>query len=62
LEIRQIGLDTGDRALLDDLLSRLRSVADEIRIDGLIVVSDLGDPMHKRLLGMREPAASITAA
>jgi hypothetical protein len=37
-------------------------VADEIRIDGLIVVSDLGDPMHKRLLGMREPAASITAA
>lgn len=62
LEIRQIGLDTGDRALLDDLLSRLRSVADEIRIDGLVVVSDLGDPMHKRLLGMREPAASITAA
>jgi hypothetical protein len=62
LEIRQIGLDTGDRALLDDLLSRLRSVADEIRIDGLVVVSDLGDPMHRRLLGMHEPAASITAA
>jgi len=62
LEIRQIGLDAGDRALLDDLLSRLRAVADEIRIDGLVVVSDLGDPMHKRLLGMHEPAASITAA
>ena len=62
LEIRQIGLDTGDRALLDDLLSRLRSVADEIRIDGLVVVSDLGDPMHRRLLGMHEPAATITAA
>ncbi len=62
LEIRQIGLDAGDRALLDDLLSRLRSVADEIRIDGLVVVSDLGDPMHKRLLGMHEPAASVTAA
>ncbi|HUP51392.1 MAG TPA: hypothetical protein VM198_02865 [Longimicrobiales bacterium] len=62
LEIRQIGLDAGDRALLDDLLSRLRAVADDIRIDGLVVVSDLGDPMHKRLLGMHEPAASITAA
>jgi hypothetical protein len=62
LEIRQIGLDAGDRALLDDLLSRLRSVADEIRIDGLVVVSDLGDPMHKRLLGMHEPAASVTSA
>jgi hypothetical protein len=62
LEMRQIGLDSGDQALLDDLVKRLKSVADEIRIDGLIVVSDLGDAMHKRLLGMQAPAASATAA
>ena len=62
LEIGQMGIDAGDRALLDDLVRRLKSVADEIRIDGLVVVSDLGDPMHKRLLGMQEPAAPATAA
>jgi hypothetical protein len=62
LEIGQMGIDAGDRALLDDLVKRLKSVADEIRIDGLIVVTDLGDPMHKRLLGMHEASASATAA
>ena len=62
LEIGQMGIDAGDRALLDDLVKRLESVADEIRIDGLVVVTDLGDPMHKRLLGMQEPAAPATAA
>ena len=62
LEIGQRGIDAGDRALLDDLVKRLKSVADEIRIDGLVVVTDLGDPMHKRLLGMQEQAAPATAA
>jgi hypothetical protein len=62
LEIGQMGIDAGDRALLKDLVRRLKSVADEIRIDGLIVVSDLGDPMHKRLLGMQDPATPATAA
>lgn len=62
LEIGQLGIDAGDRALLDDLVKRLKSVADEIRIDGLVVVTDLGDPLHKRLLGMQEPSASATAA
>ena len=62
LEIGQMGVDAGDRALLDDLVKRLKSVADEIRIDGLVVVTDLGDPLHKRLLGMQAPAASATAA
>ena len=62
LEIGQKGIDAGDRALLEDLVRRLKSVADEIRIDGLVVVSDLGDPMHKRLLGMHEPDAPATAA
>jgi len=62
LEVRQVSLDDGDRALLEDSMNRLRIVADEVRIDGLVVVTDLGDPMHKRLLGMHEPAASVTAA
>lgn len=62
LEIGQMGIDAGDRALLDDLVKRLKAVADEIRIDGIVVVTDLGDPLHKRLLGMQEPAASATAA
>ena len=62
LEIGKTGIDAGDRALLDDLVKRLKSVADEIRIDGLVVVTDLGDPLHKRLLGMQAPAASATAA
>jgi hypothetical protein len=61
LEIRQVGLDAGDRALLDDLVGRLKAVADEIRIDGLVVVSDLGDPMHKRLLGMQGQTAASAA-
>lgn len=31
-------------------------VADEVRIDGLVVVTDLGEPLHKRLLGIHEVA------
>jgi hypothetical protein len=62
LEIGQMGIDAGDRALLDDLVKRLKSVADEIRIDGLVVVTDLGDAMHKRLLGMQESRTPATAA
>jgi hypothetical protein len=61
LEIRQIGLDSGDQALVDDLVGRLKSVADEIRIDGLVVVTDLGDSMHKRLLGMQASAPPSAA-
>ena len=62
LEIGQRGIDAGDQALLDDLMKRLKAVADEIRIDGLVVVTDLGDPLHKRLLGMQDTTAPATAA
>jgi len=62
LEIGQTAWDAGDRALLDDSVKRLKSVADEIRLDGVIVVTDLGDPMHKRLIGIREPEPSASAA
>jgi hypothetical protein len=62
LELRQMALDAGDRALLSQSAQRLRLVADDVRIDGIVVVTDLGDPMHKRLLGMGEIATSPSAA
>ncbi|MEQ1857650.1 MAG: hypothetical protein ABL963_14415 [Longimicrobiales bacterium] len=63
LELRQSTLDAGDRVLLSQSAERLHVVADDVRIDGLVVVSDLGEPMHKRLLGIHEsPPESDTAA
>ena len=62
LELRQSTLDAGDRALLGQSAERLRVVADDVRIDGLVVVSDLGEPMHKRLLGIHDVAATPSAA
>jgi len=56
LELRQVGLDAGDRSLLVQSAERLRAVAEDVRIDGLVIVTDLGEPMHKRLLGMQDAA------
>lgn len=56
LEISNVELDAGDHRLLDDLRARLREVANEIRLDGLVIVTDLGDTMHKRLLGIKASA------
>ena len=53
LEISPAALDAGDRKLIEDLRSRLREVANDIRIDGLVIVTDLGDAMHQRLLGIK---------
>lgn len=53
LEISPATLDAGDQKLLHDLRTRLREVANDIRIDGLVIVTDLGDAMHKRLLGIK---------
>ncbi len=53
LEISPAPPDAGDQKLLDDLRTRLREVANDIRIDGLVIVTDLGDAMHKRLLGIK---------
>jgi hypothetical protein len=53
LEISPAARDAGDQKLLDDLRTRLREVANDIRIDGLVIVTDLGDAMHKRLLGIQ---------
>ena len=56
MEIRTSAPDAGDNRLLDNLRTRLREVAGEIRIDGLVIVTDLGDEMHKRLLGIKQSA------
>ncbi len=62
LELRQSALDAGDRALLDQSAKRLHVVADDLRIDGLVVVTDLGEPMHKRLLGIHDLTPASSAA
>jgi hypothetical protein len=41
--------------------ARLREVSDEVRLDGLVVVTDLGESLHKRLLGIRETATESAA-
>ena len=56
LEISQSSPDAGDRKLLGDLEQRLLDVANEVRIDGLIIVTDHGDDMHRRLLGIKTTA------
>ena len=53
LEIRESDPDAGDLGLLHDLQVQLREVANDIRIDGLVIVTDLGDDLHKRLLGIK---------
>ena len=55
-EISPAARDTADQKLLDDLRNRLREIANDIRIDGLVIVTDLGDAMHKRLLGIKATA------
>ena len=62
LELRQVGLDAGDRSLLAQSAQRLHVVADDVRIDGLVIVTDLGEPVHKRLLGIHEQPATSSAA
>lgn len=61
LEISNTALDRGDRRLLDDLRDQLREVAGEIRLDGLVIVTDHGDDMHRRLLGIKTVAEKSPA-
>ena len=53
LEIGPVAPGTGDQKLLDDLRTRLREVANDIRFEGLVIVTDHGDAMHKRLMGIK---------
>ncbi|MEM1410874.1 MAG: hypothetical protein AAGH19_00845 [Pseudomonadota bacterium] len=53
LDVQGAAPEQSDRQLVDDLRKRLKEVASDIRIDGLVIVTDLGDDMHKRLLGIK---------
>lgn len=53
LEVRGQQSVHDDQHVLSDLQKRLKEVASDIRIDGLVIVTDLGDAMHKRLLGIK---------
>lgn len=52
LEVSGLDVDEGDRALLEGIHEQLCDAADDVRLDGVVVVTDLGDSMHRRLLGM----------
>ncbi len=61
LEVGGAPVDEGDRTLLDGLEMALRDAADDVRLDGRVIVTDLGDAMHRRFLGMKpEPVAGAT--
>jgi hypothetical protein len=60
LEVSGVDLDDGDRALLEDIHEQLCDAADDVRLDGVVVVTDLGDAMHRRLLGMPAPDDAVS--
>ena len=39
--------------ILRDADQRLRDLSDEQRLNGVLLVTDFGDPVHKRLLGLK---------
>lgn len=39
--------------ILKDADQRLRDLSDEQRLNGVLLVTDFGEPVHKRLLGLR---------
>jgi hypothetical protein len=62
IEVRATSLDTGDRKLLSDITDRLRTVAEDVRLEGIVLVSDYGEALHHRLLGLKKPAPPVVAA
>jgi hypothetical protein len=49
-------IDEDDRELaiiLRDADQRLRDLSDEQRLNGILLVTDFGEPVHKRLLGLK---------
>ena len=53
IEVGGAEMDEGDRQLLDGIRAQLCDTADDVRLDGVVIVTDLGDSMHRRLLGMQ---------
>jgi hypothetical protein len=40
--------------ILADANQRLKDLSDELRLSGVLIVTDFGEPVHKRLLGLKE--------
>jgi hypothetical protein len=43
--------------ILNDANQRLKELSDELRLTGVLLITDYGEPVHKRLLGLKEYAA-----
>jgi hypothetical protein len=43
--------------ILADANQRLKDLSDELRLSGVLIVTDFGEPVHKRLLGLRDYGA-----
>lgn len=43
--------------ILRDADQRLRDLSDEQRLNGVLLITDFGEPVHKRLLGLKSAAA-----
>jgi len=43
--------------ILRDADQRLRDMSDEQRFNGVLLITDFGEPVHKRLLGLETPKA-----
>ena len=44
--------------ILRDADQRLRDLSDEQRLNGILLITDFGEPVHKRLLGLKSKADS----
>ena len=42
--------------ILNDADQRLRDLSDEQRLNGVLLITDFGEPVHKRLLGLKTAA------
>ena len=45
------------KLILDDADQRLRDLSDEQRLNGVLLITDFGEPVHKRLLGLKTATA-----
>ncbi|MBW3581772.1 MAG: hypothetical protein KY455_01615 [Euryarchaeota archaeon] len=57
-ELRGVRPDQGDEDLLAGLSDRLDDVAEDVRLEGVVLVSDHGTPLHKRLMGLQTTPAA----
>jgi hypothetical protein len=64
VEVGGRNADPGPQRLLASLEERLRTVADDTALDGTVLISDHGEDVHRRILGIkptpREEAATAT--